>query len=81
MVHTVDIFGINFSHSLMEYVGMVTVSSCEHIQGDGVSSIIIVGITFAVRERKVRADVNVGEWSGCHPMMCDTNVNIGHRGV
>ena len=83
--------GIHFSQCLLGICGYgdnggywdfgSIVSSCEHVQGDGVASINVVGIIVAVREGKVRAVVDVGEWSGCHPRICDTKANFTHSGV
>jgi hypothetical protein len=57
------------------------VSSGEHVQGDGVASISVIGVLFAVLREKDRAVVNFEKWSGCHPRICDTKASFGHSDV
>ena len=56
-------------------------SSDEHVQGDEVASINIVGILSAVPGGKDRTVIDFEEWSGCHPRICDTEASFGHRDV
>ena len=93
MVHIVDICGIQFSQSLLGiyvygdnggYWGLGSiVSSGENVQGNWVASINVAGIFFkmSVRGRTTGVAVDIGEWSCCHPRICDTKASFGHSGV